>query len=84
MAEGQSPNSASSQFFINIGDETQYFAKSYVTFGKVTSGMDVVKKITAGDKIETITITVQTPATATPGSGTPSSTAPAATATNKP
>jgi cyclophilin family peptidyl-prolyl cis-trans isomerase len=84
MAEGQNPNSASTQFFINIGDETQYFAKSYVTFGKVTSGMDVVKKIAPQDKIETITITVQTPTTATPGNGTPSSTAPAATATAKP
>jgi len=84
MAEGTSPNSAASQFFINIGDETQYFQKSYVTFGKVTSGMDVVKKIEPKDKIETITITVQTPTTATPGNGTPSSTAPAATATAKP
>ena len=84
MAEGQNPNSASSQFFINIGDESNLIGKSYVTFAKVTSGMDVVKKITAGDKIESITITVQTPATATPGNGTPSSTAPAATATPKP
>jgi cyclophilin family peptidyl-prolyl cis-trans isomerase len=84
MAEGRNPNSASTQFFINIGDETQYFAKSYVTFGKVTSGMDVVKKIAPQDKIESITITVQAPSTATPGNGTPSSTAPAATATAKP
>jgi cyclophilin family peptidyl-prolyl cis-trans isomerase len=86
MAEGQNPNTAASQFFINIGDESNLIGKSYVTFAKVTSGMDVVKKITAGDKIETITITVQSPGTATPGNGTPSSTAPAATATatNKP
>ncbi len=75
MAEGQNPNTASSQFFINIADESNLIGKSYVTFAKVTSGMDVVKKITAGDKIETITITVQKPTTATPGNGTPSSTA---------
>jgi cyclophilin family peptidyl-prolyl cis-trans isomerase len=81
MANTGAANSASSQFFINIGDETKFFNKSYVTFGKVTQGMDVVKKIAPQDKIESITISVQTPATATPGSGTPGATAPAATAT---
>ncbi len=84
MANTGKVDSASAQFFITIGDESSFFSKTYVTFGKVTSGMDVVKKITPQDKIETITITVQTPASATPGNGTPSSTAPAATATNKP
>lgn len=57
MANTGTPNSANAQFFITIGDESQYFSKTYVTFGKITQGMDVVKKITAGDKIETITIT---------------------------
>ncbi|HEU4784008.1 MAG TPA: peptidylprolyl isomerase [Ktedonobacterales bacterium] len=84
MANTGAANSASSQFFINIGDQSNLIGKTYVTFAKVTSGMDVVKKITAGDKIESITITVQKPATATPGNGTPGSTAPAATATAKP
>jgi cyclophilin family peptidyl-prolyl cis-trans isomerase len=92
MAEGQNPNSASTQFFIDIGDETQYFAKSYVTFGKVISGMDVVKKIAPEDVIQTITISVQTPANATATAGasgsTPSatgtSTSATATATPKP
>jgi cyclophilin family peptidyl-prolyl cis-trans isomerase len=84
MANTGSTDSASAQFFITIGDESSFFSKTYVTFGKVTSGMDVVKKITPQDKIDTITITVQKPATATPGNGTPGATAPAATATNKP
>jgi cyclophilin family peptidyl-prolyl cis-trans isomerase len=57
MANTGQPNSASSQFFINIGDESQYFYKTYVTFGKVIQGMNVVKQITVGDTIETITIT---------------------------
>ena len=84
MAEGNAANSASSQFFITTADETSFFAKSYVTFGKVTSGMDVVKKITPDDVIQTITITV-TNASGTPTSGTPSPTrAGAATATAKP
>jgi cyclophilin family peptidyl-prolyl cis-trans isomerase len=84
MANTGNTDSASAQFFITIGDESSFFSKTYVTFGKVTSGMDVVKKITPQDKIDTITITVQTPGTATPGNGTPSSTAPASTATAKP
>ncbi|HET8909584.1 MAG TPA: peptidylprolyl isomerase [Ktedonobacterales bacterium] len=71
MAEGQNPNSASTQFFINVGDQSNKIGKSYVTFGKVITGMDVVKKITADDVIQSITITVQTgSATPTPGSAT--------------
>ncbi len=84
MANTGKTDSAGAQFFITIGDESSFFSKTYVTFGKVTSGMDVVKKITPQDKIETISITVQKPATATPGNGTPGATAPAATATAKP
>lgn len=59
MANTGQPNSASSQFFIDTADESQFFTKTYVTFGKVTQGMDVAKAITPGDTIETITITVQ-------------------------
>ena len=49
MARTNDPNSASSQFFINVKDNdflnpsTQ--APGYTVFGKVTSGMDVVGKI---------------------------------------
>lgn len=59
MANTGSPNSASAQFFINIGDESSFFTKTYVTFGKVIQGMDVVKRITAGDVMQTVTITVR-------------------------
>jgi cyclophilin family peptidyl-prolyl cis-trans isomerase len=80
MANTGKTDSASAQFFIDIDDESKFFSPTYVTFGKVTSGMDVVKKITAGDKIESITITDQAPATPTPGSATPTPTT-SATAT---
>ena len=51
MARTSDPNSASSQFFINVKDNdflnpsTQ--APGYTVFGKVVSGMDIVNKIKA-------------------------------------
>lgn len=52
MARTQDPNSATSQFFINVKDNDflNHTGKSvqgwgYTVFGKVTSGMDVVHKI---------------------------------------
>lgn len=42
-----------SQFFIMLADN-ESLPKNYTIFGKVTSGMDVVKKIQVGDKILTI------------------------------
>ncbi len=54
MARGYSPESATSQFFINVEDnkflnhykpEPDYFG--YAVFGKVIKGMDVVRKIAA-------------------------------------
>jgi cyclophilin family peptidyl-prolyl cis-trans isomerase len=59
MANTGAENSASSQFFIDTADESQYFSRTYVTFGKVIQGMDVVKKIAPDDRIVTISITVQ-------------------------
>lgn len=58
MARTSDPDSATSQFFINVGnnDETSKFADldypnsaghGYAVFGKVTKGMDVVDKIKA-------------------------------------
>jgi cyclophilin family peptidyl-prolyl cis-trans isomerase len=49
------PNTNGSQFFICL-DDLPTLPKSYNLFGQVTSGMDVVKKIQVGDKIEKITI----------------------------
>ena len=52
MARTASPNSATSQFFINLADNDFLNQKSsrpqdagYAVFGKVTGGMDVVKRI---------------------------------------
>lgn len=46
MARAQSPNSASSQFFICHADAT-FLDGQYAAFGKVTEGMDVVDEIAA-------------------------------------
>jgi peptidylprolyl isomerase len=70
MARGTDPSTNGSQFFITLGAVSQLDGK-YTVFGKVTSGMDVVKQITlrnqdasstllpAGDKINSITITIE-------------------------
>jgi cyclophilin family peptidyl-prolyl cis-trans isomerase len=52
MARTGDPNSAASQFFINVGDNKRLDFRSadrqgygYTVFGKVIAGMDVVDKI---------------------------------------
>lgn len=50
------PNTNGSQFFISPVDNSKNFEKLYNLFGQVTSGMDIVKKIQVGDKIEKIDI----------------------------
>jgi cyclophilin family peptidyl-prolyl cis-trans isomerase len=54
MARTSDPNSATSQFFINVNDnKALYFAPGnpgYTVFGKVVSGMDVVTKIAKAPK----------------------------------
>ena len=47
MARSQSPNSASSQFFICFADAT-FLDGQYTVWGRVTDGMDVVDKIKRG------------------------------------
>ena len=59
MARTDDPNSASSQFFIMVGDTSELDNK-YTVFGKVTKGMDVADKIVnaprgAGDRPNTPT-----------------------------
>lgn len=46
MARAQSPNSASSQFFICHAD-SKFLDGQYAAFGKVVAGMDTVDKIAA-------------------------------------
>ena len=57
MARTGDPNSATSQFFINVNDNTRLNFPSatpagygYTVFGKVIEGMDVVNKIAKGPK----------------------------------
>jgi cyclophilin family peptidyl-prolyl cis-trans isomerase len=50
MARTANPNSATSQFFVNVVDNAMLNAPKpdgygYTVFGKVVSGMDVVNKI---------------------------------------
>ena len=47
MARTNDPNSASSQFFITIGDASYSLDGSYAAFGYVIEGMDVVDAIAA-------------------------------------
>ena len=53
MARTSDPDSATSQFFINVADNTRTLdppgpnAPGYTVFGRVVSGMDVVNKIKA-------------------------------------
>ncbi len=55
MAKTAAPNSTGSQFFIMTGDFTG-FNPEYSIFGKVISGMDVVKSIGVGDVMDEVKI----------------------------
>ncbi|MFH1236470.1 MAG: peptidylprolyl isomerase [Parcubacteria group bacterium] len=49
------PDTNGSQFFIML-DDNPSLPKAYTIFGKVTQGMDVVKKIVVGDRMEKVEI----------------------------
>jgi peptidyl-prolyl cis-trans isomerase B (cyclophilin B) len=51
------PNSNGSQFFICTTDDRHKLDKKYNLFGYVLTGMDVVKTIRVGDKMEKVEIT---------------------------
>jgi cyclophilin family peptidyl-prolyl cis-trans isomerase len=55
MARSLLPDSASSQFYITLGPAHPLDGE-YAVFGKVTEGMDVVRALRAGDRMETIRI----------------------------
>lgn len=53
MARSQDPNSASCQFYITLA-ATPFLDNNYAVFGRVTQGLDVVKKIEIGDVMKTV------------------------------
>jgi peptidyl-prolyl cis-trans isomerase B (cyclophilin B) len=55
MARAEDPDSAGSQFYITLAPQPM-LDDQYTVFGQVVSGMDVVKKITKGDRIVSMTI----------------------------
>ncbi len=55
MARSQSPDSAGSQFYICLAPQPSLDGQ-YTVFGQVTEGMDVVKALSVGSIIESITI----------------------------
>ncbi len=55
MAKTSAPNSAGSQFYITLAPQASLDGK-YTVFGKVDSGMDVVKSIVKGDTITSVTV----------------------------
>ncbi|HBC91599.1 MAG TPA: peptidylprolyl isomerase [Pelotomaculum sp.] len=50
MARSSDPNSAGSQFYI-LKKDASWLDTQYAVFGKVIEGMDVVDKISVGDKM---------------------------------
>ena len=55
MARSQDPNSASSQFYVVLAP-AHFLDGNYAAFGKVTEGMEIVRALRAGDKMEKVTI----------------------------
>jgi cyclophilin family peptidyl-prolyl cis-trans isomerase len=53
MARSQNPNSASSQFYITLG-QAAFLDMQYAVFGRVTEGMDVVNQLRAGDVMNSV------------------------------
>ena len=55
MARATSPDSASSQFYITLNPQPSLDGQ-YAVFGRVTAGIDVIKQISKGDRIQSIRI----------------------------
>lgn len=55
MARSQDPDSASSQFFVNLGDNN-FLDGGYAVFGYVTEGMDVADSLRVGDVMTSVSI----------------------------
>jgi cyclophilin family peptidyl-prolyl cis-trans isomerase len=55
MARSNDRNSATSQFYILLGD-AKFLDGNYSVFGQVIAGQDIAEKITKGDKMIKVTI----------------------------
>jgi len=55
MARSSDPNSASSQFYITLGNAS-FLDGNYAVFGRVTEGQSVVESIRVGDKMTSVKI----------------------------
>jgi peptidyl-prolyl cis-trans isomerase B (cyclophilin B) len=55
MAKTSAPHSTGSQFFI-MTDDAPSLPKEYSIFGRIRSGMDVVRKIAIGDRMNKVTV----------------------------
>lgn len=55
MARSSDANSADSQFYITLGVHP-HLDRNYTVFGQVIEGMDIAKKIKAGDKMTSVVI----------------------------
>jgi cyclophilin family peptidyl-prolyl cis-trans isomerase len=53
MARSQNPDSASCQFYITLGPAA-FLDMNYAVFGRVQDGMDAVKQIRAGERINSV------------------------------
>jgi cyclophilin family peptidyl-prolyl cis-trans isomerase len=56
MARTQVPDSASSQFYITLGPAA-FLDMQYAVFGRVVEGMDTVKTLRAGDRMQSAAVT---------------------------
>jgi len=55
MARRQDPDSATCQFYITLGPQP-FLDMQYAVFGRVTEGLDVVKKIEKGDVMKSVRV----------------------------
>jgi peptidyl-prolyl cis-trans isomerase B (cyclophilin B) len=57
MARTRDPDSAGSQFFVVLNPASaQHLDGQYTVFGRVTEGMDVVRQLQRGDRMDRVTV----------------------------
>ncbi|MFB3880511.1 MAG: peptidylprolyl isomerase [Armatimonadota bacterium] len=60
------PNSASTQFYVCLGDAPHLDAMGFTAFGKVTKGIEVIDQVRVGDKIRKARLLARGPVRAQP------------------